>query len=97
MPQPRLARITANSRFKTAAEVAEHMAKLARDPQFKIVTPGMTRAEHRGARTQPKLQYQERNRRDLHAPGRRGTGPAQWCCQQNSRGPRLAIGCKDSR
>jgi hypothetical protein len=31
-------RITANSRFKTPAEVVEHMAKLARDPQFKIVT-----------------------------------------------------------
>jgi hypothetical protein len=46
MPQPRLARITANSRFKTAAEVAEHMAKLARDPQLKILTPGMTRDEY---------------------------------------------------
>jgi hypothetical protein len=31
-------RIAANSRFETAAEVAEHMAKLARDPQLKIVT-----------------------------------------------------------
>jgi hypothetical protein len=40
-----LARITANSRFKTAAEVAEHMATLARDPQFKIET-GTTREEY---------------------------------------------------